>query len=65
MSPASLPLNTREAEQRYKTVSAPLLQFADGTLPSPTLENLTVEDTRFGANLNVQVPLKQYQKGTF
>jgi hypothetical protein len=41
-----LPKNTRGAQYRYKTVSAPLLQFADDTLPSLTLVN--VEDTRFG-----------------
>jgi hypothetical protein len=41
------PQNTRAAQYRYKTVSAPLLQFADDTLPSLTLVN-AVEGTRFG-----------------
>jgi hypothetical protein len=42
-----LPGNTRGAQQRYKTASAPSLQFAADTLPSLTLAN-AVEDTRFG-----------------
>jgi hypothetical protein len=42
-----LPQNTHGAQYRYKTVSAPLLRFADDTLPSLTLVN-AVEDTRFG-----------------
>jgi hypothetical protein len=43
-----LPENTRGAQYRYKTVSAPSLQFADDTLPSLTLMNVVVEGTRFG-----------------
>jgi hypothetical protein len=48
-----LPQNTRAAEYRYKTVSAPLLQFADDTLPSLTLANVVVEGTRFGEVINI------------
>jgi hypothetical protein len=47
-----LPENTRGTEYRYKTISAPSLQFAADTLPSLTLAN-AVEDTCFGGSVDI------------
>jgi hypothetical protein len=51
-----LPQNTRVAQYRYKTVSAPLLQFADDMLPSLTLVD-AVEGTRFGGRCRYRCSL--------